>query len=198
MNSPPSPSNRDPLTGLMSRQTGLEILSNFVERFDSVALLFCDVDHFYTINEMLGHIRGDEELCRIARDLERICAPSPVCRMGGDEFAIVLHEVSLQQAREVADKILAFQPPQMMPVAGQAPFMSFSIGIARFPTHATNAENLLIMADKALMKAKEGGRLPDGTPYTARNRAMTWGDFLDESPHESARFLNPEFLATRP
>ena len=142
-------------------------------------------------------MRGDEELCRIARDLERICAPYPVCRFGGDEFVIILHEVSLEAAREVADKILASQPPQQAPSGGGTPFMSFSIGFALFPTHATNAENLLIVADMALFRAKESGRLPDGTAYTGRNRAMTWGDFLDESSDQSTRFSNPEFLASQ-
>ncbi|BCM91045.1 diguanylate cyclase DosC [Abditibacteriota bacterium] len=189
---------RDPLTGLFSRRTGHEILSNFVEHFSRVALLLCDVDRFKSLNECFGHMRGDEELCRIARDLERICAPYPVCRMGGDEFIIVLHEVSLQQARDVADKILASQPPQLVPAGGEAPFMSFSIGFALFPIQATSAEHLLHAADVALLKVKRGGRLPDGTPYTGRNRAMTWGDFLDEFPEQSARFLNPDFAATNP
>ena len=189
--------NRDPLTGLFSRHTGHEILHNFIEHFNRVALLFCDVDRFKSFNDIFGHMRGDEELCRIARDLERICAPCPVCRFGGDEFVVVLHEVSLQQAREVANQILASQPPQLVPVGGEDSYMSFSIGIALHPTHATGAEHLLEAADIALMKAKDGGRLPDGTPYTGRNRAMTWGDFLDEFPHESARFLNPEFLASQ-
>ena len=195
-----SPENRDPLTGLISRQIGLATLDSFIEHFNRVALLFCDVDQFKSLNEMLGHMRGDEELCRIARDLERICAPYPVWRMGGDEFVVLLHEVSLQQVREVADKILASQPPQAAPSWSDVPFapcMSFSIGIALYPTHATSAENLLHAADIALFKAKDGGRLPDGIPYTGRNRAMMWGDFLDEFPDQSARFLNPEFLASQ-
>ncbi len=189
---------RDSLTGLPTSRAGLAFLDDSVEHNSQVALLLCDVDRLMYVNAEFGHLRGDEELRRIARDLERVCAPSPVFRFGGDEFVIVLPEQSLEGAREVAARILASQPPVEIlatSVGRGTPIatLSFSIGIALFPTHALSAEKLLHAADIALLKAKDGGRLPDGTAYSGRNRAMAWGDFLDEFLDQSAQFLNSDF-----
>lgn len=190
-----APDERDALTGLISWQTAKAILQDSLEHNGQVALLYCDVDRISNFNAEFGHKRGDAELQRIARDLERICAPYPVCRLGGEEFLIILQEHSLEQAREVAEQILASQPPLLVLHDGVrlVETLSFSIGLALFPTHALSAENLLRAADIALLKAKRGGRLPDGAPYSGRNRALTWGEFLDEFPQESAQFLNPEW-----
>ena len=187
---------RDPLTGIGSRRAGLAVLEGCVERDEPFALLFCDIDRFRHFNAAFGHARGDEELCRIARNLERICAPHPVFCFGGNEFLVVLQERSLEEARESAQQILSSHPPVTVPHEGSSPVqaLTFSIGFALFPTHALDAEKLLHAADIALLKAKRGGRLPAGSPFAGRHRALTWGDFLDEFPAESARFLNPDFV----
>lgn len=185
------------------RRAALAVLNSAIEHNKQVALLLCDVDQFRYFNAESGHARGDEELRRIARDLERVCAPFPVFRFGSGEFIIVMPDQSLEAARALAARILASQPPLefvLTSVGRGTPVqtLSFSIGIALFPTHALDAEKLLHATDVALLKAKgqggsRGGLLPDGTPYVPRNRAMTWGDFLDEFPQQSARFLNPDF-----
>ncbi len=195
-----NPPLRDSLTGLGSRHAFLQTLEGSLRFCGRVALLLCDVDRFKVWNDAFGHKRGDRELRRIARDLKQICAPFQVFRFGGDEFVIVLHEHSIEQAREVAAQILASQVPRVVLVNG-APVeaMSFSIGFALFPDHALDAEKLLAAADVALMKLKgqggpRGPLLPDGTPLPRGNRALAWGDFLDEFPDQSAGFLNPDFL----
>ncbi len=189
-----NPESLDALTGLGNLRAARSLLENLIESEQQFALLYCDVDLFKWVNEMLGHYRGDEELCRIARDLERICWPFPVFRTSGDEFLIVLPEHSSEQAREVAEQILASQRPFAVFIEGYGESLTFSIGFALFPDHALDAEKLLQAADVALWKAKSGGRLSDGTPYVGRNRVMTWGDFLDEFPDQSARFLNAAFV----
>jgi len=191
---------RDALTCLFSRQAAMGILHKSLEHNGQVALLFCDVDQLRYLNVEFGHERGDAELQRIARDLERTCAPYPVYRFGGDEFLVILPEHSLEQARQMAERILASQPPFVVLHDGVRPVetLSLSIGFALFPTHALSAEKLFWAADIALLKAKRGGRLPDGMPYSGRNRALTWGDFLDEFPHQSAEFLNSNWLLPAP
>ncbi len=191
---------RDALTGLLSWRAGMAVLPTSLEHNEQVALLFCEVDRLFTFDAELGHERSDTELRRIARDLERICALYPVYGFGGGAFFIILPEHSLEQARDVAERILASQPPLLVLHEGVrwVETLTLSIGFALFPTHALSAENLLRAADVALMKAKEGGRLPDGTSYSGRNRAVAWGDFLDEFPQQSAEFLNPEWLLPTP
>jgi len=187
---------RDPLTGVGSGRASQEVLHASIEHNRPVGLLLCDVDNLRYINAEFGPERADAELRRIARDLERICAPCPVFRLGGDEFLVILHERSPEQTRDLAQRILKSQPPLTVWHDGVRPVetLSLSIGFALFPTHALTAENLLRATDIALLKSKDGGRLPDGTPYVGRNHALTWGDFLDEFPEQSAEFLNPDFI----
>lgn len=194
---------RDSLTGLGSRHAFLQTLEGSLRFGGRVALLLCDVDRFKVWNDAFGHKRGDRELRRMARDLKQICAPSPIFRFGGDEFGVVLHEHSLERTREVAAQILASQPPRAILLSGTpVETLSFSIGFALFPDHALDAEKLLQAADVSLMKLKgqggpRGPLFPDGTPIPRGNRALTWGDFLDEFPDQSAGFLNPGFVGPR-
>ncbi len=100
----------------------------------------------------------------------------------------MLPDASLEMAREVAETIRASRKPIfVVPDKKEIVTLTLSLGIAHFPTHASGAQNLLEAADLACFKAK-GGRLPDGTRYGS-NRVMAIGDFWDEFPDQSARFL---------
>ncbi|MBW3637761.1 MAG: GGDEF domain-containing protein [Armatimonadetes bacterium] len=187
---------RDPMTGLWKGKWVVERLENILGHNGQIALLLIDIDRFKAFNDQQGHERGDEKIVEIAREIESLSGKSSlVFRLGGDEFGVILYEASLQKAREIAETIRAHRKPESLTTHDEKEIaaLTLSIGIAHCPDHAQNAQNLVQAADLALLKAKDGGRLPDGTNYIGRNHVMAIGDFWDEFPDQSARFLRHEF-----
>jgi diguanylate cyclase (GGDEF)-like protein/PAS domain S-box-containing protein len=125
----------------------------------SLAVLFLDVDHFKHINDSLGHGIGDQLLQSIARRLVACVRSSDtVSRQGGDEFVILLPEVThAQDAAFTADKILAaVSKPHR--VDHQDLHITVSVGIGVYPDDGADPETLLKNADLALFHAKAHGR----------------------------------------
>jgi len=124
-----------------------------------LALLFLDVDRFKHINDSLGHDIGDRLLQSVARRLH-VCVRSSdtVSRQGGDEFVILLSEMSQQlDAAACADKILAsLSTPHG--IDQHELHLTVSIGIAIYPEDGTDARTLLKNADFAMYHAKDSGR----------------------------------------
>ena len=154
----------DPLTNLPNRRMLLSRLHQSLlntERFNrSMALLFLDLDHFKNINDSLGHDVGDLLLKEVAnRLLKCVRSADTVSRQGGDEFVIILSEIShTQDAELVAQKIIeSFKQPIL--ANGHEIIMSTSIGIA-VGAHdkASKADELIKHADKAMYEAKGAGR----------------------------------------
>lgn len=155
--------HHDPLTTLPNRtlfQDRLEQALVRAERLNGVvALLFLDLDRFKTINDSLGHMAGDRLLQSVAERL-RLCVrdADTICRQGGDEFIIVLPEISDAEApARVADKILR-RLAEPFEVDGHTLGTSFSIGISVYPNDGTDAGTLMRNADTAMYHAKENGR----------------------------------------
>ena len=159
----------DPLTRLPNRRLLLDRLRHAVAaaRRDghSGALLFIDLDNFKTLNDTLGHDKGDQLLEQVARRLEaRVPRRSDtVARHGGDEFVIVLEDLSAQleeaasQAELVAEKLLdAFEAPFQLD--GHQYHASPSIGVALFDKDIKDIDELLKRADLAMYQAKAAGR----------------------------------------
>jgi diguanylate cyclase (GGDEF)-like protein len=154
----------DTLTSLPNRRLLLDRLNHALaqaRRFGrSMAVMFLDLDRFKQINDSLGHSVGDELLKQVAQRLTAcVRAGDTVARPGGDEFVIVLTEVSHpQDAARVAEKIIdAFSTP--VPVDGQPVHVTTSIGIAVYPVNGNDdVEELMIKADMAMYDAKEAGR----------------------------------------
>jgi diguanylate cyclase (GGDEF)-like protein len=123
------------------------------------ALLFLDLDKFKSINDTLGHLAGDLLLQSVAVRLKSCVRESDtVCRQGGDEFLILLSEVSSRHDVEsVAQKIIATMaiPHQ---IEGQELVSTISVGISLFPDNAVNSQEMLKCADDAMYRAKERGR----------------------------------------
>ncbi|MGL4408645.1 MAG: sensor domain-containing protein [Zoogloea sp.] len=153
----------DPLTGLPNRSLLKDRLDQALasaQRQDNrIALLFLDLDRFKTINDSLGHMVGDRLLQGVALRLTScVRETDTVSRQGGDEFLIVLTNVSEpDDAARVAEKILELLSPPF-DLEGQRISTSFSIGIALYPEDGDNAESLLRNADTAMYHAKENGR----------------------------------------
>lgn len=155
---------RDSLTGLFNRhfmQIALEReISRAVRRKSTLAVLMLDVDHFKRFNDTYGHEAGDNVLREIAQVFRaNVRNEDIVCRYGGEEFAIILPEISPEIAydrsqalhRAVADLSISLGGG----VIGEA---TVSLGIALYPNDGNTAESLLRAADQALYKAKRQGR----------------------------------------
>ncbi|MCQ9378938.1 diguanylate cyclase domain-containing protein [Methyloversatilis sp. XJ19-49] len=154
---------RDPLTGTPNRGLMNDRLDSAImlarRRSTHIAVMFVDLDYFKPINDTLGHPVGDAVLCQVARRLESVVRDSDtVSRYGGDEFLVLLAEVTqASDAAQIAAKMLASlgEPCHVGDIALR---LSASIGIALFPDDGDDAGTLIDRADVAMYRAKrEGG-----------------------------------------
>jgi diguanylate cyclase (GGDEF)-like protein len=124
-----------------------------------LALLYLDLDRFKRVNDTLGHSLGDHILQSVAERLTSIVREADtVARVGGDEFTILLPEISqAQDAIDVADRILRELRRPVMVDHRELPATT-SMGIAFYPDDAEEADTLLRNADIAMYRAKEQGR----------------------------------------
>ena len=152
----------DPLTGLPNRVLFVDRLEHALSRLgrqDSLAaILFLDLDHFKLVNDSLGHHVGDELLTAAAPRLKQALRSSDtVARFGGDEFGILLEDISSEHdAIETAERIAAiFARPFVL--SGSEHFVTTSIGIA-LARGGEQADELVRDADAAMYRAKDRGR----------------------------------------
>jgi diguanylate cyclase (GGDEF)-like protein len=153
----------DDLTGLPNRWMFAEAVNDAVKAGHGYghlfAVMFMDLDRFKNINDTLGHAAGDVLLIETAKRLKECVRRSDViARIGGDEFVILLREVSDQsQVARIAQKILtAVVKP--LAIHGHECRITGSIGISMFPTDALDEETLIKNADAAMYVVKEEGR----------------------------------------
>jgi len=153
----------DTLTGLPNRSMFSQLLNYAIktaQRYQrQFAVLFIDLDRFKIINDTLGHDAGDQLLQEIATRLKQsLRAVDVVARMGGDEFVILIEEVSdSNQVATVAHKILTsvIKPITLM---GQESRITASIGISMYPKDAEDEQTLMKNADIAMYLGKEEGK----------------------------------------
>jgi diguanylate cyclase (GGDEF)-like protein len=122
---------------------------------ESVALMIVDLDHFKELNDTLGHDAGDQLLRQVGERLNAVLrASDTAARLGGDEFGVLLSDSSDgANAELVAEKILK-AIAQPFPIKSVGLRVTASIGIALFPEHAENEEQLMQHADVAMYEAK--------------------------------------------
>lgn len=155
-------SQRDGLTDTPNRTLMLDRLQSAISmaqrRSTLAAVFFLDVDHFKTINDTLGHGVGDAVLQMVARRLESSVRDSDaVGRLGGDEFLVLLPEVSkITDTTAIAEKILLDIAVPVM-IEGHALQLSVSVGIAMYPGDSEDASTLITLADAAMYSAKRQG-----------------------------------------
>ncbi len=173
----------DEMTGLPNRALFAELLEHGLEtahrRGDECALLFIDLDRFKVVNDSLGHEAGDLLLREMAARLRRCIRASDVlARLGGDEFVVLLEEFDDSTAViDVARKILsaALAPVE---IQGHECRVTASIGIARYPSDAHDAQQLMKHADVAMYLAKEEGKnnfqfyAPDASPMSVERLVL--------------------------
>ena len=155
--------NHDFLTGLPNRVLFEDRLNLAIQKGkrnkENFAVLFIDLDRFKQINDSLGHKIGDEVLKEVASRIHSVLrAEDTLCRLGGDEFTVLLSDIKkAQDASLVAQKILNVMTKHMI-IEGHTFYLSTSIGISFFPEDGDTAQNLLKYADAAMYKAKDQGR----------------------------------------
>jgi two-component system, cell cycle response regulator len=156
--------SRDSLTDLYNHRHSIEVLSNEFGRVgryaQGLSLLMIDLDHFKRINDEHGHPTGDallKEFARLLRDMLR--AVDSVGRYGGEEFVVILPHTSAEEARQTADRIRRRVEGHEFTAAGKPLRVMVSAGVASYPSSSVDSpESLIREADKALYRAKQGGR----------------------------------------
>ena len=156
-------SRRDPLTGLANRLALDEAVERHWQQFRRrgrrFAMLLVDIDHFKQVNDTHGHPAGDAVLAQVGERLRRHArATDTVGRMGGEEFLIVMGEVTPNQARQSAERLRRAFEEQPVAAGALALPMRVCVGVALADPRDGRAEDVLQRADRALYRAKAGGR----------------------------------------
>jgi diguanylate cyclase (GGDEF)-like protein len=122
--------------------------------------MMLDLDHFKRYNDNFGHTAGDQAFAAVGQALLRsVRAEDVACRYGGEEFALILPECSLQQATVRAEEIRKRLQGYRAQTDGQATNpLTVSIGVAAFDETTDRVDLLLKFADDALYQANHGGR----------------------------------------
>ena len=154
----------DPLTSLYNRRFAQETLTREIHRAHreqgSIGIITFDIDYFKNVNDSYGHDAGDAVLKAVAAELQvSIRGGDIACRMGGEEFAIMMPGATLKVARQRAEELrAAIAALRLRHSQVDLPAVSLSCGVAAFPEHGVSADALLRAADQALYRAKEAGR----------------------------------------
>src|SRR4051794_15984518 len=153
--------HEDPLTGLPNKRALDDRLDTELRRaareYYPVALVAPDLDRFKQINDTWGHPVGDDALLKLAQHIEAELRAGDLCgRVGGDEFVLALVRADAHSAERVLGRLRRALEAVTVGPAGER--LAFSAGIAEFPRHATEREQLIRCADAALYRGKAYGR----------------------------------------
>jgi diguanylate cyclase (GGDEF)-like protein len=154
----------DSLTGFYLRDYFFRWLEEEQQRLrrygGSLAVLMIDLDAFKGVNDDHGHLAGDRYLADIAQVVRAELRSADVaCRLGGDEFCVMLPQTDLAGARIIAERIRNAVSRRVVAVDGAALRTTVSIGVAAYPEQATrDVAELVRLADEALYRAKREGR----------------------------------------
>ena len=154
----------DPLTDLYNRRIFEDLLRYEVSRAKRkgyrFSLILIDLDNFKYINDTYGHNVGDVVLKSVADMLEASIRDGDlVARIGGDEFVILLSETPLLEAVKVAERIRRnLEKNRICVFDGSVISVSASLGVVEYPTHGSSKEELMMIVDNALYKAKDLGK----------------------------------------
>jgi diguanylate cyclase (GGDEF)-like protein len=150
----------DSLTGLYNHRHFFERLEEEMRRVHRahlpLALLVLDIDDFKRANDQFGHLTGDGVLQSIAAIFRRCCRSEDiVCRIGGEEFAVILPLTLLPSAMTLAERIRSAVRAHVFPEIGT---VTVSVGVAAARLHGSSPRELFSSADAALLRAKASGK----------------------------------------
>lgn len=144
----------DYLTKTKLRNFAEGLINNLVRKKIEFSLLFIDIDNFKVINDIYGHTTGDKVLAEFAKELSsHLRKIDSLARYGGDEFIIIVPKASKKDAEKIANRLLkAIETKRIASFK-----ISFSFGIANFPSDGNTFDNLIDEADKKLYEMKISG-----------------------------------------
>ncbi len=147
----------DPMTQLLNRRGVASEIARLMASRQPFAVLALDLDHFKQVNDTFGHAAGDQVLMALA-DIMRgsVRAEDACCRVGGEEFLVLMPGASADAASAVAERIREATRAHAMP--GGVGHVTVSIGAARWPDDGNDPDTVLKRADQALYQAKMSGR----------------------------------------
>ncbi|MEI7645369.1 MAG: diguanylate cyclase [Chloroflexales bacterium] len=153
----------DPLTGLYNRryleQLAPQILAESANRGWQTSVITIDIDHFKHVNDRYGHAIGDQVIQAVAALLQgQISDGAIACRVGGEEFLMVLPQATCEGAVDLADQLRVWAAALHHTRKPSLPPITISAGVAVFPAHGKTVATLIAAADDALYRAKTGGR----------------------------------------
>lgn len=147
----------DSMTELLNKESFEKLLKIYEEGNNPFALLLIDVDIFKSVNDTYGHAVGDALLKRVAFNLKNAFrSVDYVCRIGGDEFAVIMVEMTSDLQYTIKDKI-AMVSEELARPEGEAPAITLSVGVA-FSDRENPGEDIFKDADKILYYVKENGK----------------------------------------
>lgn len=164
---------RDPLTHLFNQRVFHEMLAYEVGRAHrhhyDFGLMLLDFDNFKLINDQFGHAFGDEVLQQFALAAKNALREGDIfARYGGDEFCVIFPETGFAEVQELAHKVLdAMHGIELLAPSGQPVHITCSIGISMYPDHAHDKEDLFMVADNMLYRAKGSGKNAISYPQEA-------------------------------
>jgi diguanylate cyclase (GGDEF)-like protein len=153
----------DPLTNLLNRRAFMDAAADamrYYQRYGrAIATLVVDIDHFKQVNDDHGHAAGDAVIRRIGELIaQTLRETDKVARFGGEEFVVLLREVSEHDAHELAERIRLVIAESHTAFDGKDLAVTVSIGCAAITGHDRDIEELIERADRALYAAKAAGR----------------------------------------
>jgi diguanylate cyclase (GGDEF)-like protein/PAS domain S-box-containing protein len=162
---------RDPLTGVLNRRGFEKEAGEPMSQQRRGAVIYLDLNQFKSINDRFGHQAGDALLKAFAHRLQFCLRPEDIlARLGGDEFCIVLPDIGVEDAKNVAERLVE-TGCQAYIIQGQEIECAASVGIALMPDHGDDLWQLVGVADRAMYKVKEISKeeaANDRAAYVAR------------------------------
>tara|TARA_B110000211_G_scaffold162171_1_gene183355 strand:+ start:318 stop:1916 length:1599 start_codon:yes stop_codon:yes gene_type:complete len=146
----------DPLTETHNRRSLNGLLNQLIFKQTPFAILEIDIDFFKRVNDTFGHDKGDEALVYLTNIIKKLSRKDDiVARIGGEEFVLVLPNEDSQSAFKIAERLRTTVESSKIDTIG---YITISIGIATWPDHSNDIDQVYKCADKALYHAKEHGR----------------------------------------
>ena len=170
---------RDSLTGCLNRRAFFAaaepLFSSLKQEARDMSCIMADIDFFKNVNDSYGHTVGDQVIVAVTRILsEQLCGHDLLCRMGGEEFCILLPSASEDAAMDLAEQLRAsVQQWEGNAISrSKAVHITSSFGVSSLKSGASSVSELIELADFALYTSKQNGR----------NRATLWNETLNSRP----------------